>query len=56
MGSNLAHSLAKAGLIHGTRCLAVACALEVAVNCVAPSLMEGTRGAVITPVWLEQGY
>ena len=49
MGSNLAFSVAKAGLIHLTRCLAVALAPEVAVNCVAPSLMEGTHGAQIVP-------
>jgi 3-oxoacyl-[acyl-carrier protein] reductase len=45
MGSNMAFSVAKAGLIHLTRCLAVALAPDVSVNCVAPSLMEGTHGA-----------
>jgi 3-oxoacyl-[acyl-carrier protein] reductase len=45
MGSNVAFSVAKAGLIHLTRCLAVAVAPDVSVNCVAPSLMEGTHGA-----------
>jgi 3-oxoacyl-[acyl-carrier protein] reductase len=49
MGSNLAHAVSKAGLIHLTRCLAVALAPDVTVNCVAPSLMEGTRGAQIVP-------
>ena len=32
-----------AGLIHLTRCLAVALAPQVSVNCVAPGLMDGTR-------------
>ncbi len=39
----------KAGLIHLTRCLAVALAPEVTVNCVAPGLMEGTRMAKRLP-------
>jgi NAD(P)-dependent dehydrogenase (short-subunit alcohol dehydrogenase family) len=42
-GSSMAYASSKAGLIHLTRCLAVALAPEVAVNCVAPGLMEGTR-------------
>jgi 3-oxoacyl-[acyl-carrier protein] reductase len=42
-GSSIAYAVAKAGLIHLTRCLAVAMAPEVTVNCVAPGLMEGTR-------------
>ena len=33
----------QARLIHLTRCLAVALAPGVTVNCVAPGLMEGTR-------------
>jgi 3-oxoacyl-[acyl-carrier protein] reductase len=49
MGSNMGNAVSKAGLIHLTRCLAVALAPEVAVNCVAPSLMEGTHGAQIVP-------
>jgi 3-oxoacyl-[acyl-carrier protein] reductase len=32
-----------AGLIHLTRCMAVALAPETLVNCVAPGLLEGTR-------------
>src|SRR5919108_1138956 len=44
-GSSIAYAVAKAGLIHLTRCLAVALAPEVTVNCVAPGLMEGTRMA-----------
>lgn len=42
-GSSIAHAVSKAGLIHLTRCLAVAMAPGVTVNCVAPGLMEGTR-------------
>jgi 3-oxoacyl-[acyl-carrier protein] reductase len=43
VGSSIALSVSKAGLIHLTRCLAVAMAPSVAVNCVAPGLMAGTR-------------
>jgi 3-oxoacyl-[acyl-carrier protein] reductase len=42
MGSSIAHAVSKAGLIHLTRCLAVALAPSVTVNCVAPGIMEGT--------------
>jgi 3-oxoacyl-[acyl-carrier protein] reductase len=42
-GSSIAYAVAKAGLIHLTRCLAVAVAPETLVNCVAPGLLEGTR-------------
>jgi 3-oxoacyl-[acyl-carrier protein] reductase len=42
-GSSIAYAVAKAGVIHLTRCLAVALAPEITVNCVAPGLMEGTR-------------
>ncbi len=42
-GSSMGYASSKAGLIHLTRCLAVALAPEVSVNCVAPGLMEGTR-------------
>src|SRR5258708_28946376 len=41
--SSIAYSSTKAGLIHLTRCLAVALAPSVLVNCVAPGLIEGTR-------------
>ncbi len=43
VGSSIAYAVAKAGLIHLTRCLAVAMAPETLVNCVAPGLLEGTR-------------
>jgi 3-oxoacyl-[acyl-carrier protein] reductase len=42
-GSSIGYAASKAGLIHLTRCLAVALAPDVTVNCVAPGLMEGTR-------------
>jgi 3-oxoacyl-[acyl-carrier protein] reductase len=42
-GSSIAYSVSKAGLIQLTRCMAVALAPEVLVNCVAPGLLEGTR-------------
>jgi 3-oxoacyl-[acyl-carrier protein] reductase len=40
---SIALAVSKAGLIHLTRCLAVALAPSIAVNCIAPGLMEGTR-------------
>ncbi|RMF94175.1 MAG: SDR family oxidoreductase [Nitrospinota bacterium] len=42
-GSSIAYAVSKAGLIHLTRCMAVALAPEVLVNCVAPGYLEGTR-------------
>lgn len=42
-GSSIAYAVAKAGLIHLTRCMAVAVAPETLVNCVAPGFLEGTR-------------
>lgn len=42
-GSSIAYAVSKAGLIHLTKCLAVALAPRVLVNCVAPGLLEGTR-------------
>lgn len=42
-GSSIAYAVSKAGLIHLTRCMAVAMAPEVLVNCIAPGLLEGTR-------------
>lgn len=43
MGASIVQSVSKAGAIQLTRCLAVALAPEVTVNCVAPGLMEGTE-------------
>jgi 3-oxoacyl-[acyl-carrier protein] reductase len=42
-GSSIAQAVTKAGVIHLTRCLAVALAPDVTVNCVSPGLMEGTQ-------------
>ena len=43
MGSSIAYAVSKAGLIHLTRCMAVALAPQTLVNCVAPGLLDGTR-------------
>ena len=43
LGSSIALAVSKAGLIHLTRCLSVALAPAITVNCVAPGLMVGTR-------------
>ena len=45
VGSSIAMAVSKAGVIHLTRCLAVALAPSITVNCVVPGLMEGTRMA-----------
>jgi 3-oxoacyl-[acyl-carrier protein] reductase len=42
-GSSIAYAVSKAGLVHLTRCMAVALAPETLVNCVAPGLLDGTR-------------
>ena len=47
--SSIAYSASKAGLIHLTRCLAVALAPRVTVNCIAPGLVEGSRMAKRLP-------
>jgi 3-oxoacyl-[acyl-carrier protein] reductase len=48
-GSSIAYAVSKAGLIHLTRCMAVALAPETLVNCVAPGLLEGTRATANLP-------
>lgn len=54
-GSSIAYAVSKAGLIHLTRCMAVALAPEVLVNCVAPGLLEGTRAtANLKPDFIER--
>jgi 3-oxoacyl-[acyl-carrier protein] reductase len=54
-GSSIAYAVSKAGLIHLTRCMAVALAPEVLVNCVAPGLLEGTRAtANLLPAQIER--
>jgi len=52
--SSIAYSSSKAGLIHLTRCLAVALAPDVTVNCIAPGLVEGTRMALRLPEEVAQ--
>lgn len=42
-GSSIPYAVSKAGLIHLTRCLAVALAPDVLVNCIAPGYIEDTR-------------
>ena len=49
VSSSIAYSSSKAGLIHLTRCLAVALAPNVTVNCIAPGLVEDTRMAQRLP-------
>ena len=54
-GSSIAYSVSKAGLIHLTRCMAVALAPAVLVNCVAPGLLDGTRAtANLRPEQIER--
>ena len=54
-GSSIAYAVSKAGLIHLTRCMAVAMAPETLVNCIAPGLLEGTRAtANLVPAQVER--
>jgi 3-oxoacyl-[acyl-carrier protein] reductase len=54
-GSSIAYAVSKAGLIHLTKCMAVALAPEVLVNCVAPGLLDGTRAtANLRPEQVER--
>ncbi len=53
--SSIAYSASKAGLNHLTRCLAVAMAPEVAVNGIAPGLVEETRMAKRLPDAVAEG-
>src|ERR1700716_3972415 len=53
--SSIAYAVSKAGLIHLTRCMAVALAPETLVNCVAPGLLDGTRAtANLRPEQIER--
>lgn len=54
-GSSIAYATSKAALIHLTRCLAVALAPAITVNCVAPGLVENTRMALRLPPEVAQG-
>jgi len=42
-GSSIGQAVSKAGLIHLTKCLAVALAPKVAVNCISPGILAATR-------------
>ena len=53
--SSIGYSSSKAGLIHLTRCLAVALGPQVTVNCIAPGLVEGTRMAKRVPEAVVEG-
>lgn len=53
--TNLRGPFLLAGLNHLTRCLAVAMAPDVAVNCVAPGLVENTRMANRLPPAVSEG-
>jgi 3-oxoacyl-[acyl-carrier protein] reductase len=52
--SSIAYSASKAALIHLSRCLAVALAPDVTVNCIAPGLVEGTHMAKRLPEEVSQ--
>jgi 3-oxoacyl-[acyl-carrier protein] reductase len=55
LGSSIAYAVSKAGIIHLTRCLAVALGPEIAVNAVAPGTMMGTRmTAKLDPALIER--
>src|SRR5260370_29698652 len=55
-GSSIAYAVSKAGLIHLTRCMAVALAPEALLNCVAPGLLEGTPATSnLRPEQVETG-
>lgn len=55
LGSSIAYAVSKAGLIHLTKCLAVALAPHILVNSVAPGTMEGTRmTANLDPAYVQR--
>ncbi len=54
-GSSIPYAVSKAALNHLTKCMAVALAPEVLVNCVAPGFLEGTRmSANLAPEYQER--
>jgi 3-oxoacyl-[acyl-carrier protein] reductase len=54
-GSSIAYAVSKAALTHLTRCMAVALAPQVLVNCVAPGFLEGTRmSSNLAPPYVEK--
>ena len=53
-GSSIPYAVSKAGLIHLTKCMAVALAPEVLVSAIAPGALEGTRMSDnLSPEYLE---
>jgi 3-oxoacyl-[acyl-carrier protein] reductase len=54
-GSSIAYAVSKAGLIHLTRCMAVALAPSILVNCIAPGYLEDTRAtANLDPAYRQR--
>ena len=55
-GSSIGYAVSKAGLNHLTRCMAVALAPEIQVNCIAPGFLEGTlMSDNLSPEFREEG-
>ena len=53
-GSSIPYAVAKSGLIHLSKCMAVALAPEIQVNCIAPGYMPGTAmGDNLAPEFQE---
>ena len=42
-GSSIGYAVAKSGLIHLTKCMAVGLAPDILVNCISPGYLEGTK-------------
>lgn len=55
-GSSVAYAVAKAGLAHLTRCLAVALQPEIMVNGVSPGLMRETNMGQLAPEEQAEAY
>jgi 3-oxoacyl-[acyl-carrier protein] reductase len=54
-GSSIPYAVSKAGLIHLTRCMAVALAPQILVNCIAPGYLEDTRAtANLDPAYRQR--
>jgi 3-oxoacyl-[acyl-carrier protein] reductase len=54
-GSSIAYAVSKAGLIHLTRCMAVALAPSILVNCIAPGYLDDTRAtANLDPAYRQR--
>lgn len=54
-GSSIPYAVSKAGLIHLTRCMAVALAPSILVNCIAPGYLEDTRAtATLDPAYRQR--